>query len=299
MIRENLSDLTALMIIAREGSFTRAASQIGITQSALSHSIRRLEERMQIRLLSRSSRSVAPTEAGERILAAISPRIEELDTELTSILGELQGQPSGTIRINAPKQAVIHHLWPKLKGFMREYPDISIEISADNRLADIVAERFDLGIRLKESLAKDMIALPFTGKVRMVVVASPDYLSTRGIPSTPKDLNKHSCINIRLPTYGGFYAWEFEKKGKEITSRVSGQCAFDDSDLCVKAAVDGFGLAYTLEEHVIEHLNSGALVNVLEDWTPYFDGFYLYYPNRRQHSHAFTLLLNALKRSGD
>ncbi|MGB3619933.1 LysR family transcriptional regulator [Ketobacter sp. MCCC 1A13808] len=295
MLRENLSELMALMIIAREGSFTRAASQMGITQSALSHSIRRLEERLQIRLLSRNNRSVALTEAGEKILQTLAPRLEQLESEMSSVLGKLQGKPSGTIRINAPKQAVLRYLWPKLIVFMREYPDIAIEISADNRFSDIVAERFDLGIRLKESLAKDMIAQPISGPLRMIAVASPKYLKKNGTPRTPKDLADHNCINIRLPTYGGFYAWEFEQDGQEFSTRVSGQCAFDDSDLSIRAAVDGFGIAYTMEEHVEPYLASGELIEILAQWTPPFDGFYLYYPNRRQHSEAFTLLLKALR----
>lgn len=294
MLRENLNDLVAFMIVAREGSFTKAASQLRVSQSALSHAMRGLEERLGIRLLARSTRSVSPTEAGEALLKTLAPRLEEIESALFS-LGDLQGKPTGTVRINCSKHAVTHVIWPRLAPFLKDYPDIQVEISADNSFADIVAERFDIGVRLGETVPKDMIAVPLTESLRLAAVATPDYFIKRGTPVHPQELGKHNCINMRLPTYGGFYAWEFAKDGHELAVRVSGQLTFNDSRHSLDAALDGYGICYIPEDLVAEHLQTNRLQRVLEDWSPRFDGYCLYYPNRRNHPTAFSLVLEALR----
>lgn len=293
MLRENLNDLVAFMIVAREGSFTKAASQLRVSQSALSHAIRGLEERLGIRLLARSTRSVSPSEAGEALLKTLAPRLEEIESALVS-LGDLQGKPTGTVRINCSKHAVTH-VWSKLTPFLKDYPDIQVEISADNSFADIVAERFDFGVRLGETVPKDMIAIPLTASMRLAAVATPAYFDQYGVPNHPQQLETHNCINVRLPTYGGFYAWEFAKNGQELAVRVSGQLAFNDSQHILAAVLDGYGICYVPEDMVSEHIQTWRLQRVLEDWTPTFDGYYLYYPNRRNHSTAFSLVLEALR----
>lgn len=294
MLRDNLNDLVAFVTVAREGSFTRAAAKLGVSPSALSHAMRGLEQRLGLRLLARSTRSVSPTEAGEALLLSVAPRLEEIEAQL-SALGDLRGKPAGTIRINASRHAVAHCLWPKLKAFLKDYPDIHIEISADNRFTDIVAERFDMGVRLSESLPKDMIAVPICGPMRMVAVASPSYFEGYKQPQHPNDLSQQQCINLRLPTYGGFYAWEFEKDGQALSVRVQGQLAFNDSQHCLQACLDGFGVAFLPSDMVNSYLAAGQLLQVLTDWCPEFPGYSVYYPNRRQHSSAFSLVINALK----
>ncbi|ROQ24146.1 LysR family transcriptional regulator [Gallaecimonas pentaromativorans] len=294
MLRENLNDLVAFVTVAREGSFTKAAAQMGVSTSALSHAMRGLEERLGLRLLARSTRSVSPTEAGEKLLLTVAPRLEEIEEQLSAI-GDLRGKPTGTIRINASRHAVSQFLWPRLKPLLQNYPEIHIEISAENRFTDIVAERFDMGVRLTESLPKDMIAVPLSGPLRMVAVASPAYLAEHPAPTHPSDLARHNCINIRLPTYGGFYAWEFGKGDEEMAVRVSGQLAFNDSQHALQACLDGYGIAFTSLDMVTPYLERGELVQILDDWCPPFDGYSLYYPNRRQHSTAFSLVLDALR----
>lgn len=297
MPRHDVNDLIAFLAVARERSFTRAAARLGVSQSALSHTMRALEERLGVRLLTRTTRSVAPTEAGERLLQGIGPRFEEIEAELTA-LNALREKPAGTIRINAGEHAAETILWPALEKFLPRYPDIRVELTVDNGLANIVAERFDAGVRLGEQLAKDMIAVRIAPDFRMVVVGAPSYFKRRDRPKRPQDLTQHACINIRLPTHGGIYAWEFEKRGRPIKVRVDGQLVFNSAALRIKAALAGLGLAYVAEDQVQVQLSKGQLVQVLDDWCAPFPGYHLYYPTRRQSSPAFALLVDALRYRG-
>ncbi|CCV06090.1 putative transcriptional regulatory protein,LysR family; OprD regulatory protein [Mesorhizobium metallidurans STM 2683] len=297
MPRGNVNDLLAFLAVARERSFTRAAAKLGVSQSALSHTVRGLEERLGLRLLTRTTRSVSPTEAGERLLQTVGPRFEEIETELAS-LSELRDKPAGTIRITAGEHAADTVLWPALAKFLPDYPDIKVEIIVDYGLTDIVAERYDAGVRLGEQVAKDMIAVRIGPDMRMAVVGAPAYFARRKPPKTPQDLTVHDCINLRLPTYGGLYAWEFDKNGREIKVRVEGQFVFNTSALRLSATLAGFGLAYLPEDQVRAHIAEGRLVRVLADWCPPFSGCHLYYPSRRQQSPAFTVLVEALRYRG-
>jgi DNA-binding transcriptional LysR family regulator len=297
MPRENVNDLIAFLAVAKERSFTRAAAQLGVSQSALSHTVRGLEERLGLRLLTRTTRSVSPTEAGERLLQTIGPRFEEIETELAA-LSELRDKPAGTVRITAGEHAADTVLWPALARFLPDYPDIKVEIIVDYGLTDIVAERYDAGVRLGEQVAKDMIAVRIGPDMRMAVVGAPAYFARRKPPKTPQDLTAHDCINLRLPTYGGLYAWEFEKGGRELKVRVEGQFVFNTSALRLSAVLAGFGLAYLPEDQVLAHIGDGRLVRVLADWCPPFSGCHLYYPSRRQHSPAFAVLVEALRYRG-
>ncbi|CNJ77962.1 LysR family transcriptional regulator [Yersinia enterocolitica] len=294
MLKENFNDLISFLMVARERSFTKAAAKLGVSQSALSHSIRGLEERLELRLLTRTTRSVAPTEAGERLANSLEPRLAEIESELDA-LSEMRARPAGNIRITAGEHAVDSVLWPVLKSFLAEYPDINVEITVDNTLTDIVTGRFDAGIRLGEQVAKDMVAVRIGPDMSMAVVASPSYLAKYGIPNTPTDLQHHRCINMRLPTMGGLYAWEFEKEGREVKVRVDGQLTFNSIRQRIDAAVIGFGLAMVPEDAVKAEIASGNLIRVLEDWCEPFPGYYLYYPSRRQHTTAFSLLVDALR----
>ena len=294
MPRENVNDLLAFLAVARERSFTKAAAQLGVSQSALSHTIRGLEERLGLRLLTRTTRSVSPTEAGERLLRTVGPRFDEIDAELAA-LNELREKPAGTIRITASEYAAELILWPALAKLLPEYPDIKVEIVVDYGLTDIVAERYDAGVRLGEQVAKDMIAVRIGPDMRMAVVGAPSYFARRKRPKAPQDLTAHDCINLRLPTYGGLYAWEFEKDGREVKVRVEGQFVFNTFALRLNAALDGFGLACLPEEQVKAHIAEGRLVRVLTDWCPAFSGCHLYYPSRRQPTPAFALLVDALR----
>jgi DNA-binding transcriptional LysR family regulator len=297
MIRENLNDVTAFLAVARERSFTRAAAKLGISQSALSHTIRGLEARLGLRLLARTTRSVAPTEAGERLLKTLGPRFDEIEAELTS-LSELRDKPAGTLRITSGEHAAETILWPSLAKLLPRYPDIRVELIIDYGLTDIVAERYDAGVRLGEQVAKDMIAVRIGPDFRMAVVGAPSYFAGRPGPKAPQDLTAHDCINIRLPTHGGIYAWEFEKRGRALKVRVEGQLVFNNIALRVNAALAGLGLAYLPEDQVEEHLAEGRLVRVLGDWCPPFSGYHLYYPSRRQAAPAFALLVEALRCRG-
>ena len=294
MPRQNLHDLLAFIAVARERSFTRAAAQLGVSQSALSHTISGLEGRLGLRLLTRTTRSVAPTEAGERLLRTVGPRFAEIDADLAA-LGELREKPAGTIRITAGEHAAGAILWPALAKLLPDYPDIKVEITVDYALTDIVAERYDAGVRLGEQVAKDMIAVRIGPDMRMAVVGSPAYFASRPPPLTPQELTAHNCINIRLPTYGGLYAWEFEQAGRELKVRADGQLVFNNMALRLNAALAGAGLAYLPEDEVRPHLADGRLVRVLDDWCPPFPGYHLYYPSRRQHTPAFALLVEALR----
>jgi DNA-binding transcriptional LysR family regulator len=294
MQRGNLDDLLAFLAVGRERSFTKGAAKLGLSQSALSHTIRELEARLGVRLLTRTTRSVSPTDAGERLLQVLAPRFEEIDAELAA-LSELRKKPAGTIRITATDYAADTVLWPKLAKFLPRYPDIKIEMIIDHGLTDIVAQRFDAGVRAGEQVAKDMIAVRIGPDLRMAVVAAPSYFRKRAEPKRPQDLIGHDCINLRLMTYGGLYPWEFEKAGREIKVRVEGQLAFNGSFQMLNAALAGFGLAYVPEDLAQPHLARGRLKRVLEDWCAPYSGYHLYYPSRRQSSAAFSLLVEALR----
>jgi len=296
MLKENFNDLISFLVVARERSFTKAAAKLGVSQSALSHSIRGLEERLDIRLLTRTTRSVAPTEAGEKLANSLEPRFREIESELDA-LRDMRDTPAGNIRITAGEHAVDSVLWPFLKSFLASYPDINVEIVADNSLTDIVNGRFDAGVRLGEQVAKDMVAVRIGPDMRMVVVGSPRYLQQHNSPSTPQELQNHRCINMRLPTRGGLYAWEFEKDGQELRVRVDGQLTFNSLRQRIDAAVVGFGLAYVPEDSVQNELADGRLVQVLDAWCNTFPGYYLYYPSRKQHTTAFSLFVDALRYS--
>ena len=297
MPRANVHDLLAFLAVARERSFTRAAAQLGVSPSALSHTIRALEARLGLRLLTRTTRSVAPTAAGERLLRTVGPRFEEIDAELAA-LSELRETPSGTIRITAGEHAAHAVLWPVLERLLPGYPDVRVEIDVDNGLTDIVAGRYDAGVRIGEQVARDMVAVRIGPDMRMAVVGAPSYFARRPRPNTPRDLTAHDCINLRLPTLGGLYAWEFENGRREMKVRVDGQLVFNSATLCLKATLAGFGLTYLPEDRVQAHLADGRLIRVLADWCPPFPGYHLYYPSRRQPPPAFALLVNALRYRG-
>ncbi len=297
MKREDLADLTIFMAVADERSFTRAAARLGTSQSALSHTIRRLEARLGVRLLTRTTRSVGLTEAGERLIGTLTPAFASIDAQLTA-LGDLREKPAGTLRITASEHATTTVLWPVLKRLLPDYPDINVEISIDSGFTDIVSDRFDAGVRLGESVAKDMIATRIGPDLRMAVVGSPAYFEDHPAPRTPQDLAEHRCINLRLQTSGGFYAWELEKDGRELRARVDGQLAFNNVGMILRAAEAGFGLAFIPEDQVAGQIADRQLVRVLEDWCPPFAGYQLYYPSRRQHSAAFTLIVEALRFRG-
>ncbi len=294
MARENANDLIAFIAVARERSFTRAAAKLGVSQSALSHTVRGLEERLGLRLLARTTRSVAPTEAGERLLRTVGSRFDEIDAELAA-LSELREKPAGVIRITTGEHAAEAILWPALAMLLRHYRDIKAELVVDYGLTDIVAERYDAGVRLGEQVARDMIAVRIGPDFRMAVVGAPSYFARRPRPKKPQDLTAHDCINLRLPTYGGLYAWEFEKRSRELKVRVEGQLVFNNIALRLNAALAGFGLAYLPEDLVQTHLADGRLIRVLSDWCPPFSGYHLYYPSRRQPTPAFALLVDALR----
>lgn len=294
MARRNLNDLLAFVTVAREGSFTRAGAVLGVSQSALSQAIKTLEERLQIRLLTRTTRSVSATPAGERLLAAIGSRFDDIEAELDA-LTELRDKPAGSVRITCGDHVLRSVLLPRLLPVMHHYPDVNIEFDINYGLRDIVADRFDAGVRLGESIDKDMVALPIGPKLRMAAAASPAYFRQRPMPKVPADLMQHSCINIRFPTTGGLYIWEFERKGRQVNVRVEGQAVFNSSPHMVLAALDGLGIAFLPEEEFSPYLESGQLVRVLQDWCPPFPGYHLYYPSRRQHSPAFALVIEALR----
>jgi DNA-binding transcriptional LysR family regulator len=294
MAREHVDDLRAFLAVARERNFTRAAAQLGISQSGLSHTIRHLEARLGLRLLARTTRAVSPTEAGERLLTRIGPHFDQIDAELVA-LGELREQPHGTIRIAAADYAISHLLWPKLRAFLPNYPDVKVELVLDNGLTDIVSGRFDAGVRMGEHLAQSMISARIGPDICLAVVGAPSYFAQRTPPLHPYDLTAHQCINFLLPSQGGFYVWEFTEDGKDFKVRVDGQLAFSNVFNSLEATLDGFGLAYIPEEIVEPYIKSGRLVRALQRFAPRWDGFHLYYPSRRQSTTAFTALVEALR----
>jgi len=294
MIKRNLNDLLYFVTVAREGSFTRAASLLGVTQSALSQAIRGLESRLEIRLLTRTTRSVSPTAAGERLLNTIGHRFDEIDAELDALTA-MRDKPAGTVRITCGEHVLRTTLLPKLTALLRDYPDVKIEFDVDYGFRDIVADRFDAGVRLGDTIDKDMIAVPIGPPLRMAVAASVAYLKAHPVPKTPRELVKHNCINMRMQTAGGLYAWEFERRGQPLNVRVEGQLVFNTSPGMVDAALAGLGVAFLPEEEFAPHIEQGRLVRMLEDWCPPFPGYYLYYPSRRQPSPAFSLVVDALR----
>ena len=295
MPREELSVLAAFAVVADERSFTRAAVRLGVSTSAVSHSIRALEERLGLRLLARTTRNVAPTDAGERLLAQLRPALDEIEAALTEV-GRLREKPAGTIRLFAPSVAIAMTVSPKLAKFTRDYPDVVLDITTeDDSRRDLIAARFDAGIHLGEFLQRDMVAVKVSGEQRAAIVAAPSYFDSHPKPKTPRDLTAHRCIRYRMGSGGPVYRWEFEKRGKPVIVAVSGPLVVNDVELTLRAALDGVGLAFALEEHAAERIARGELVRVLEDWCPPFDGFFLYYPSRRQQPAALQALVDALR----
>ncbi|KQS59496.1 LysR family transcriptional regulator [Rhizobium sp. Leaf371] len=294
MKREDLNDMLWFLAVAEERSFTKAAAKLGTSQSTISHTIKKLEARIGLRLLSRTTRSVVPTEAGERLIRSLAPRIEELETEIDELM-ESRDKPVGSVRITLSDYAQESIVWPKLRPLLRQYPDIKVELNSDNGFRDIVEEKFDAGVRLGESVDKDMIAVRIGPDWRLVAVASPDYLGTCSTPKAPQELVGHPCINHRQARAGGLYAWEFEKDGREVRVRVEGQLTFNTSYAMIDAAVAGYGIAYVPESLVTSEVAAGRLVQILDDWCPLFPGYYLYYPSRRQNSPAFKIVVDALR----
>jgi DNA-binding transcriptional LysR family regulator len=294
MPKTDLNQLTWFQIVAEERSFTKAAAKLGVAQSTLSHTIKQLEERMGLRLLTRTTRNVATTVAGGRLLQTITPRIAEIEDEIAALTA-LREKPSGSIRLTLSDHALESVVWPKLKPVLKDYPDINVELILDSTFRNIVEEGFDAGVRLGESVEKDMIAVKIGPDWRLVAVASPDYVAARGKPKHPQDLVRHVCINMRHETAGGLYAWEFEKNGQVLRVRVNGQLTFNNSYAMIDAALNGYGIAYVPENIVERHIASGALVQVLDSWSPFFDGYFLYYPSRRQNLPAFKVIVDALR----
>jgi DNA-binding transcriptional LysR family regulator len=297
MVRRNLNDLLSFVTVAREGSFTRAAALLGVTQSALSQAVSGLEARLDIRLLTRTTRSVSPTAAGERLLQAIGHRFDEIEAEL-DVLTELRDKPAGTVRITCADHVLQTTLLPKITPLLLEYPDIKVEFDINYGLRDIVADRFDAGVRLGDTIDKDMIAVPIGPKLRMAAVASPSYFAKNPVPKAPRDLVAHRCINLRFPTHGGLYVWDFERRGRQLNVRVDGQLIFNTSPHVVAAALAGLGVAFLPEGEFAPHIEEGRLVRVLEDWCAPFEGYYLYYPSRKQPSPAFSLVVDSLRFTG-
>ncbi len=297
MATESYDQLAIFAAVAQERSFTRAAAKLGMSQPALSRAMRQLKERLGVRLLARTTRSVAPTEAGEHLLRVVAPRFEEIDSEL-GLLSEFRDKPAGKLRLTAGEHAAITILQPVLATLLPDNPDLSIEVIVDYGLTDIVAEGYDAGVRLGQQVAKDMIAMRIGPDMRMAVVGSPAYFARHPQPVIPRDLMQHNCINIRMPTYGGIFPWEFEKNGEELKVRVEGQLVFNNIAMRLGAALQGLGLAYMAEDLVQAHVAEGRLIRVLEDWCEPFSGYHLYYPSRRQSSPAFTLLRDALRYPG-
>lgn len=294
MRREDLVDLNAFLAVAEECNFTRAAARLGTSQSSLSHTIRRLEARLGVRLLTRTTRNVSVTEAGQKLVDTLRPALESIDDQLAS-LSALREKPAGTIRITTSDHAARTLLWPTLKRLLPDYPDVHVELSIDSTLTDIVSDRFDAGVRLGEAIAKDMVAVRIGPDLRMAAVASPAYFARNPPPLSPDDLARHKCINLRFLTTGGLYAWELEKDGRDIRARVEGQLTFNNTDMIIQAALAGFGIAFLMEDHMEPYLGTGQLVRVLEDWCPPFAGYHLYYTSRREPSAAFSLLVEALR----
>jgi DNA-binding transcriptional LysR family regulator len=294
MARENINDILVFLAVARERSFTRAAAKLGMTQSALSHIIRGLEERLGVRLLTRTTRSVSPTDAGERLLQNVGPRLEEIEAEIAAV-SDLGDKPAGTIRITAIDHVVDSVLWPRIAPLLPQYPDLHVEFSSDYRMVDIAAERYDIGVRFGDQVEKDMIAVRLTPDVKTTIVAAPAYFAHRPVPASSQDLMKHNCIALRLASSGGLYAWELKHEGQDLEVRVRGQLVFNGAYQMLNAALDGCGLAFLTEDMTGPHIRAGRLVSVMEDWCPHFPGLHAYYPSRRQNSRALALVIDAIR----
>lgn len=297
MEKTDFNQLTWFRVVAEERSFTKAAAKIGVAQSTLSYAIKQLEAGMGIRLLTRTTRNVTTTPAGKRLLDTITPRMAEIEEEIAALM-TFRDKPSGSIRLTLSDHALESAVWPKLKPVLRDYPDITVELILDSTFRNIVEEGFDAGVRLGESVEKDMIAVKIGPDWRLVAVASPEYLTQYGMPEHPQDLVRHRCINMRHESAGGLYAWEFEKDGQELRVRVRGQLTFNNSYAMIDAAVSGYGIAYVPDNIVEQHVASGELIQVLDDWSPLFDGYFLYYPSRRQNLPAFKVIIDALRYRG-
>ena len=297
MALQTFNDVLAFVHVVRAGSFTRASAQFGVSPSALSHAVRGLETRLGVRLLTRTTRSIATTEAGERLFNGVARRFADIDAEVAAVM-ELRDKPAGTVRITSAEHAVTSVLWPKLSKVMRDYPEITIEVSVDYTMSDIVSQRFDAGIRLGDQVAKDMIAVRISPDQRIAVVGSPRYFATRPRPGSPHELTQHNCIRLRLPTHGGLLPWDFDKDGQEVKLTVNGQWVFNNSSSILRAALADHGLAFVPENMALEHLAAGHLVRVLEDWCQPYPGYHLYYPSRRQSSGAFVVVVEALRHRG-
>ena len=296
MARDNLSDILVFLAVARERSFTRAAVKLGMTQSALSHTIRALEARLGVRLLTRTTRSVSPTEAGERLLQNVAPRLEEIDAEIAAV-SELGDTPSGTVRITATDHVINNVLWPRLAAVLPHYPDIQVEVSAEYRMVDVAAERYDIGVRWGDQVEKDMIAVRLTPDTQTMIVGAPAYFAHRPVPTCAQDLIKHDCIRLRLAG-GGLYAWELRNQGEDVETRVRGQFTFNGVYQMVGAALSGCGLAFVTEDMALDHVRAGRLVSVMADWCPRFPGLHAYYPSRRNASRALAVVLDAIRHKG-
>ncbi|EOC1344930.1 LysR family transcriptional regulator [Cronobacter dublinensis] len=294
MARENFNDLTAFIAVAREKNFTKAAAQLGVSQSALSHSLRTLETRLGVRLLTRTTRSVSLTDMGETLLTDLGPYIDGIHEKLNSFR-ELSEKPSGTIRISTADYAINTILWPKLRTLIKDYPELTLELIDDYSLTDIVANRFDAGVRFGEQITNGMVSVRIGPDVKFTVVGSPDYFKSRTLPEHPQELIEHTCINLRFPTHGNLYIWEFEKDGKKMNIKAPGQLVFGRIYQVLNAAIEGYGLAHVPSDIAEKYIESGELISVLNDWCPYWDGYYLYYPSRRQPSKAFSLIIDTLR----
>jgi DNA-binding transcriptional LysR family regulator len=297
MARENINDILVFLAVARERSFTRAAAKLGMTQSALSHIIRGLEERLGVRLLTRTTRSVSPTDAGERLLQNVGPRLEEIEAEIAAV-SELGDKPAGTIRITATDHVVDSVLWPRIAPLLPQYPDLHVEISSDYRMVDIAAERYDIGVRFGDQVEKDMIAVRLTPDVPMMIVGAPAYFAHRPVPASIQDLMKHDCINLRLASKGGLYAWELRHEGRDLEVQVRGRLVFSGIYQILNAALSGCGLGFVQEDLAAPYIRAGRLLSVMEDWCPSFPGLHAYYPSRRQNSRALALVIDALRWKG-
>lgn len=297
MARDNINDILVFLAVARERSFTRAASKLGMTQSALSHIIRGLEERLGVRLLTRTTRSVSPTEAGERLLQNVGPRLEEIEAEIAAV-SDLGDKPAGTIRITAIDHVIDTVLWPRLAPLLPQYPDLHVELSSDYRLVDIAAERFDIGVRYGDQVDKDMIAVRLTQAMPMAIVAAPSYFAQRPLPTSPQDLMKHNCIALRLASSGGLYAWELQHEGEDLELRVRGQVVCNTAPHILQAALSGCGIGFVPREMAEPHIQAGRLLSVMQDWCPAFPGLFAYYPSRRQSSRALGLVIEAIRYKG-
>jgi DNA-binding transcriptional LysR family regulator len=294
MARDNLNDILVFLAVARERSFTRAAARLGVTQSALSHTVRALEARLGVRLLTRTTRSVAPTEAGERLLQSVAPRLEEIEAEIEAV-SELGDKVAGTIRITAIDHVVENVLWPRLVGLLARYPDLRVEITSDYRLVDIVGERYDIGVRTGDLVEQDMVAVRLTPHLDTVIVGAPAYFARHPVPRTPQDLLSHNCITLRLPSSGGIYAWELGKDGETVQAKVGGQATFSTAPAMVNAALSGIGLAFVTRDLAEAHIRDGRLISVMDDWCPGFPGVHAYYSSRRHMSRALALVIEAIR----